>query len=223
MRPETTGETENGKSISVTRKLLPTKLNFPIAQAAATPKIRFRGTAMPAAISVKRIAASASGSRKLAKYTETPLASAEAKTTAKGMNRNTPRNKAAIVISDQLTNTPSVVACAALEGAAEPIFRNVKVVAISYLSLTERNIHAVHAGFCSHPAAAPGLQQVDCQQQHKRCDQHDYGNGGRSCIIVLLQFGNDQQWSDLCTHRHIAGDEYYRSVFADGAGERHSQ
>src|SRR6266536_2731529 len=130
MRPETTGETEKGKSISVTKKLLPTNSNFPMAQAAATPKIRFRGTAIPAAISVKRIAANASGSRKLAKYTETPLASAEAKTTAKGMNRKTPRNNTAIVISDHRTNAPSVVACAALEGAAEPKFRNVKVVAI---------------------------------------------------------------------------------------------
>src|SRR6266566_4396547 len=188
MRPETTGETENGKSISVTRKLLPTKSNFPIAQAAATPKIRFSGTAMPAAISVKRIAASASGSRKLAKYTETPLASAEVKTTAKGINRNTPRNKTAIVISDQRTNTPSVVACAALEGAAEPRLRNVKVVAISYLSLTQRYVRAVRTGFGSHPAAAPCLQQVDCQQQHKRRDQHDHGNGGRSRVVVLLEF-----------------------------------
>src|SRR6266699_2283684 len=187
MRPETTGETENGKSISVTKKLLPTKLNFPIAQAAATPKIRFSGTAMPAAISVNRIAASASGSCKLAKYTETPLASADANTTAKGMNRNTPRKRTAIVIRDQRTNAPSVVACAALEGAAEPRLRNMKVVAISYLSLTERNVRAVRTGFCSHPAAAPCLQQVVCQQQHKRRDQHDHGNGGRSRVVLLLE------------------------------------
>jgi hypothetical protein len=49
------------------------------------------------------------------------------------MNRNTPRNKTATVISDQRTNAPSVVACAALDEdwAAAPMFRNVNVVAIS--------------------------------------------------------------------------------------------
>src|SRR5439155_10245949 len=109
----------------------------------------------------------------------------------KGINRNTPRNKTAIVISDQRTNTPSVVACAALEGATEPRLRNVKVVAISYLSLTERNVRADHTRCRSHTAAAPRLQQVDCEQQHKRSDQHDHGNGSRSRVIVLLQFGDN--------------------------------
>ncbi len=37
-RPEMTGETEKGKSISVVRKALPAKLVFAIAQEAATPK-----------------------------------------------------------------------------------------------------------------------------------------------------------------------------------------
>jgi hypothetical protein len=57
-----TGETENGKSINVSKKLLPRNSNFAIAQEAATPKIKLAGTAIAAVINVKRIADSASGS-----------------------------------------------------------------------------------------------------------------------------------------------------------------
>ena len=56
--PETTGETENGRSMSVISTVLPRKSNFAIAQAAATPKTQFSGTAMPAAMNVSLIAAS---------------------------------------------------------------------------------------------------------------------------------------------------------------------
>ena len=41
MRPETTGDTENGRSIRVIRKVLPRNSNLAIAQAAASPKTRF--------------------------------------------------------------------------------------------------------------------------------------------------------------------------------------
>ena len=60
--PAITGETENGRSISVISTLLPRNSNLAIAQAAATPNTRFSGTAIAAASSVSRIAASASGS-----------------------------------------------------------------------------------------------------------------------------------------------------------------
>ena len=62
-----TGETENGRSISVIRSCLPRKSNLAIAQAAATPKTRFSGTAIAAASSVSRIAERASGSASAAK------------------------------------------------------------------------------------------------------------------------------------------------------------
>jgi aspartyl-tRNA(Asn)/glutamyl-tRNA(Gln) amidotransferase subunit B len=55
-------ETENVKSINVSNKLLPRKSNFAIDHEAATPKIKFAGTAIAAVINVKRIAESASGS-----------------------------------------------------------------------------------------------------------------------------------------------------------------
>ena len=63
INPATTGETEKGKSISVTKRLLPGKENFAIDQAAARPKTRLAGTAMAATIKVSFTAAMASGSR----------------------------------------------------------------------------------------------------------------------------------------------------------------
>ena len=54
--PETTGETENGRSISVMRNALPRNSYLATHQAAATPKTRLSGTAMAATISVSRIA-----------------------------------------------------------------------------------------------------------------------------------------------------------------------
>ena len=52
-RPETTGETEKGMSISAVRSVLPRKSNLATAQAAAMPKIMLAGTAMAATSSVK--------------------------------------------------------------------------------------------------------------------------------------------------------------------------
>ena len=54
--PETTGDTENGRSISVVRKLLPQNSYLATHQAAATPNTRLSGTAITATSSVSRIA-----------------------------------------------------------------------------------------------------------------------------------------------------------------------
>ena len=48
-----TGDTENGRSISVIRNALPRNSYLAIAQAAATPNTRLAGTAIAATISVK--------------------------------------------------------------------------------------------------------------------------------------------------------------------------
>src|SRR3981189_2429375 len=61
-RPEITGRTENGRSISEIRKVLPRKSNLAIAQAATRPNARLRPTEIAATISVSLIADSASGS-----------------------------------------------------------------------------------------------------------------------------------------------------------------
>ena len=68
-----TGETANGRSISVISRLLPRNSNLAIAQAAATPKTRFSGTAMAAVINVSLIACQAAGSRKLAQIGRHPV------------------------------------------------------------------------------------------------------------------------------------------------------
>ena len=60
--PEITGDTANGRSISVISSCFPRNWNLPIAHAAATPKRRFAGTAIAAAVSVSVSAAIASGS-----------------------------------------------------------------------------------------------------------------------------------------------------------------
>ena len=57
-----TGLTENGRSISVIRKVLPRNSNFAIAQAATTPNTKLRPTEIAATSSVSLIADSASGS-----------------------------------------------------------------------------------------------------------------------------------------------------------------
>ena len=61
--PEMTGDTPKGRSMRVMRAFLPRKSNFAMAQAAATPKSRFRGTATAAVRSVSFNAARAMGSR----------------------------------------------------------------------------------------------------------------------------------------------------------------
>lgn len=62
-----TGLTENGRSISVIRKVLPPNSNLAIAQAATRPNTRLSPTEIAATISVSLIAASASGSASASK------------------------------------------------------------------------------------------------------------------------------------------------------------
>ena len=56
-----TGDTANGRSMSVIKVLLPRNSNLAIAQAAATPNTRLKGTAMAATVSVSLTAAQAIG------------------------------------------------------------------------------------------------------------------------------------------------------------------
>ena len=60
--PEITGETAIGRSMSVISRCFPGNSNFAIAQAAAMPKARLSGTAMPAVMRVSLIADRVSGS-----------------------------------------------------------------------------------------------------------------------------------------------------------------
>src|SRR5476651_1474855 len=73
--------------------------------------------------------------------------------------------------------------------------------------------------FFTRLAARPGLQQIDRQQHDEGGQQHDHGDGGGAGVVVLFQFGDDEQRRDFRHHRHIAGDEDDRAVFAGGARE----
>src|SRR5512140_997908 len=86
-RPDTTGLTANGKSISVMSRLLPLNSNLAMAQDAAMPNSRLAGTAMAAAMKVSLIADQASGSFSAAKYSSQPLLNASMNTVSSGRPR----------------------------------------------------------------------------------------------------------------------------------------
>jgi hypothetical protein len=66
INPAMTGDTANGRSMSVIKVLLPRNSNLAMAHAAATPNTRLKGTAMAATSSVSLTEAQAVGSRRAA-------------------------------------------------------------------------------------------------------------------------------------------------------------
>lgn len=82
-----TGDTENGRSISVVKSALPLNSNLAIAHAAAIPKTTLSGTAMAATVNVSLMAAHASGSTSAAIYSDIPLRKASTKTATTGRMR----------------------------------------------------------------------------------------------------------------------------------------
>ena|ERR1700712_319781 len=83
-----TGETENGRSIRVTRKLLPRNVYLLTHQAALTPNTRFSGTEISTAITVSLSADNASGSKIALKKAPRPDLSPCETTMNKGNSRN---------------------------------------------------------------------------------------------------------------------------------------
>src|SRR3954451_1196103 len=114
-RPEITGLTENGRSISEIRNVLPRNSNFVIAQAAIKPNTRLRLTEIAATVSVNRIAESASGSVSAEKYAPIPLENASANTTTSGSTTNTVRKVTALAMMAPRTSQGSVSVSARAE------------------------------------------------------------------------------------------------------------
>src|SRR5262245_15836029 len=197
--PEITGETANGRSMNVISRFLPANENFAMAQAAAMPKTRLSGTAIPAASKVSRMAASASGVTNSLPYAAHPFASASAKTEASGNTRNNPMNARATTVRLQRTSGDSVVAAVMGRGAMP----GWAVPATVVISLSPRRL-----------AATQPLKHVDSEQQRERRHQHYHRDRGGAGIVELLQLGHDEQGCDLGLHRHVAGDEHHRSVLA---------
>ena len=108
IRPATTGDTANGRSISVVSRRLPRKSNLVIAHAAAIPKTALAGTVNAVTRSVNQIAASASGASIADTYACQPLRSASTKMKAKGTKRNMKRKASASVVSATRTIRGSV-------------------------------------------------------------------------------------------------------------------
>ena len=63
------------------------------------------------------------------------------------------------------------------------------------------------------------LKGIDDEQQNEGRDEHDRGHGGRACIVILFQLGDDDQRRDLRDHRQITRNEDDRAVLADRARE----
>ena len=200
IRPAITGDTENGRSISVISTLLPRKSNLAIAQAAATPNTRLSGTAIAAVSSVSRIAdervglddaprGRRRGPSAAPRRTRTPAAR-----TGRASGTRARRRSAA-----QRTQRRGSPRGAARQRAA---------------------CRGGRSCLRSLPAARPRLQRVDRQQQHERDDEHHDGDRRRAGVVVLLELGDDEQRRDLRLHRHVAGDEDHRAVLADRARER---
>src|SRR5215469_10412475 len=89
--------------------VLPGKSNLATDQAAAIPNRLFRGTAMAAAMSDSRKAASASGSMIAVQKAQTPRARASLNTSTSGSNKSTAINEKATAPRTSLSQSGSSV------------------------------------------------------------------------------------------------------------------
>src|SRR4051812_44157236 len=207
MRPETTGDTLKGKSMSVMSRLLPGKRYFEISHAAATPNTTLSGTAIAAVNKVSLMAAIESASLSFARYGPTPLANASMNTEAMGSTTNRPRNANARPISSARIGHASVT---------------VTTLSGRWPGAGARPMLTSTAGASNSAMAAPArpaLQQVDGHKQQERSDQHHHGQRGRARVVVLLELGDNEQRHDLRVQRLVARDEHDRPVLAHRAGE----
>src|SRR5262245_56960719 len=184
--PEMTGETLKGTSMSVVRRCLPRNSNFAIAHAAASPKIRFSGTAIAAVVSVRRIACRETGSPTAERYAAIPFSKAFANTSSKGTRRKSVRNPIATAIRQTRTARGSV------RGSA-------RSRAIS------ARLHRDHAQ----------REKVDGDQEGERHEQEDERDRRGAGVVELLEPDHDQKRRDLGLHGHVAGDEDDRSVLSE--------
>src|SRR4051794_5827526 len=156
--------------MSVTSTVRPGNWNLAIAQAAAMPNATFSGTAIAATVTVRRMAASASGSRNEARYAATPLRSASTNTAASGRTRNRPRK------------------------ASTTMVRAARVAAVSVVTGRQRSAASASGAPRSgmaEPPAGPGLEEVDGKQRGEGHRQHDRRDHGRAGVVVFFEFDND--------------------------------
>ncbi len=181
IRPATTGDTANGRSISVISRLLPRKSNLAMAQAAATPNSDVEGqhgqrdddgqpdrrTAFPARSAPRD---------RLGK----PCARASTKTATSGRPEEEEQEAEADREQRERTQAGSVVA------------RGQFVAAHASAAMRLAGRHFQRLGVLV-TIGRPPLQGVDGQQQHEGNRQHHHGQRGGAEHVVLLQLGDDQQ------------------------------
>src|SRR5690242_6617149 len=103
-----TGDTEKGRSMRVSRTLLPLNSYLAIAQAAITPKTRLMQTEIKAVSKVSLIAESVAVSMSANTYSPHPLEKACAKTVIRGMPISIAMTRKARVIKTSLTGSGSL-------------------------------------------------------------------------------------------------------------------
>src|SRR4051794_27767328 len=173
----------------------PLNSNLPMAQAAATPTTRLKGTAIAATSSVRRIAESASGSASAAMSAPRPCRNASMKTTRSGMNRKPTRKSPATAMRRNRTRASSVV-----------------------IDSRDRGFESAISDIAELPSA-PGLELVDEEEEDEGDREHHGCDHRGSAIIELLEPDDDEEWRNLRHHGDVAGDEYAGAVLADAARE----
>ena len=210
IRPATTGDTENGRSMRVISSCLPRKSNLAMAQAAATPNTRFSGTAIAADEQRQPDGAQRIGLDRAPPGRRPALAQrlGEHRDQRQQQEQREEAERQPISTS-ALTQTGSRVAvsprsaprrCA---GAGRYAWR---VAAIRLSSPTGVAVHR-----CSRLMTSSSTNEATSITD---------GDRRRAGVVVLLELGDDHQRRDLRHHRHVAGDEDHRAVLADRARER---
>src|SRR5579875_2396729 len=221
--PEMTGEIASGRSMSVTRKLLPGNSNFAIHQAAASPNIVLSGTTTAAVINVSRIDARVSGSENERQYAASPCSKAAANTIASGASSSAARKARQAAMSPQRTSAVTIVS---RPGRVANSSRNASGMspAISVLPPSVCRLASVRrppsARRGDEPPPSPGVDEIDREQHHERHDEHHGPERRGAPVVELLQVDDDEKRRDLGLPRNVARDEDDRAVLAHRARER---
>ena len=204
--PEMTGETANGRSISVISSCLPRKVELGDRPAGdRRRRRRFTGTAIAAASSVSRSAASASGSRMAVDVGADAVARTPRRTRRPAARRGTARGtRAPTAVSGQRTHAGSVS-----RRARSRVLRDVRMDVC-------RPCQPRQPPASLQPCSA----LIDEQQRRTTASSITSAIAVAPGVVELLELGDDQQRRDLRPHRHVAGDEDDRPVLADRARER---
>ena len=172
-RPETTGDTENGRSIRVMSTFLPRNSNFAIAQAAQRPKAALSGTTIAATVSVRQDRGARVGIGERREIAVQAL--------ARRLDRDDERAARAGTGSGSRPSRRSASSAPARASSAASAPR-------AGASATSDMAEA---------PAGPALRRVDREQHDEGQGQHDRGDRGRAGVVVFLELHDDQQRRDL--------------------------